>query len=86
MPSVGVFGLAWNTDLVGSRGAPGERRCGELGQGDGVGLGKSRVGWGGCALYLGLGAPLGLGLGVPLGWGLGGAFGAGAGTETERRG
>ena len=36
IPSVGVFGLTWDTDLVGSRG--------ELGQGEGEGLGKSRDG------------------------------------------
>lgn len=37
-PSVGVFGLTWDTDLVGSK------EGGELGQGKGEGSGKSRGG------------------------------------------
>ena len=44
-PSVGVFGLTWDIDLVGSKGRElGKRRRGELGQGKEEGLGKSRDG------------------------------------------
>ena len=44
-PSVEVFGVTWDTDLVGSKGRElGKRRRGELGQGEGEGSGKSRGG------------------------------------------
>ena len=45
-PSVEVFGVTWDTDLVGSKGRElGKRRRGRgLGQGKGEGLGKSRGG------------------------------------------
>ena len=55
MPSVGVFGLAWDTDLVGSRGVPGKRRRGELGQEKGWAWGKVGAGWGGAPFSLALG-------------------------------
>ena len=44
-PSVGVFGVTWDTDLVGSKGRElGKRRRGGLGEGKEEGLGKSRGG------------------------------------------
>ena len=47
IPSVGVFGVTWDTDLIESTGGElGKSRGGELGQGKGRARGKAGVGAG----------------------------------------